>query len=353
MDDGLQQRIADWDGMGVLCRRDEASGSWIFIALHDATLGRPTGGTRLKSYPAPSDALRDAMRLAEGMTHKWAALDFDCGGGKGVIAVPEAIDAAGRERALRVYGELIQALGGGFATGRDLGTTDADMLLLSGITEHVHGVDRQRGTVRDPGPFTAAGVFAALESTVERLDGRPGLAGRRVLVQGLGAVGLPLARRLAAAQVELLVSDVDATRADAVAAELSAASVAAAAVYDTPCDVYAPCAVGATLNAETIPRLACSAVVGSANNQLREGADAERLHRRRVLYAPDFIANGGGALAFGLIHRGAHDERDLFRRVDSIRDSLGEVLDEARRHDESPLAAARRRVQRALARGVS
>jgi len=352
MDDRLQELIAGWDGLGVLMRHDEPSGSWIFIALHDATLGRPTGGTRMKRYATPAEGLRDALRLAEGMTHKWAALDFDCGGGKGVLALPGPLDGAQRERLLRRYGELIRELHGAFSTGRDLGTTDEDMALLAGITEHVHGVDRESGRVRDPGPFTAAGVLAAMRSTVRRLDRTDGLARCRVLVQGLGAVGLPLARRLADEGAALLVSDIDAARAAATGAELGAETIPADAVYGTPCDVYAPCAVGATLNAETIPRLACAAVVGSANNQLGEEADAERLQRRGILYAPDFIANGGGALAFGLIHRGVRDEEELRRRVDSIGESLGRVLDESAERGESPLRAARRRVERTLSRAL-
>ncbi len=334
--------------MGVVIRHDAATGTWIFIALHDDRLGSPVGGTRMKSYASPVDGLRDAMRLAEGMTHKWAALGFDSGGGKAVLAIPGPLRSSDRRGLLRRYGRLVETLGGAFSTGRDLGTTDEDMLVLAEVTGHVHGVNREAGTAKDPGPFTAAGVLAALRATLGFAYGTDRLDGRTVLVQGIGGVGDPLARKLAAAGARLLLCDLDTARVERLAAELQGEVVAADAVFDTPCDVFAPCALGAVLDARSVPLLRCRAVVGSANNQLAEDADADRLHARGILYAPDFIANGGGALAFGLMHRGVTDEGLIAARLEGIGDSVREVFEEAAGRDESPLHAAHRRVERVL-----
>lgn len=344
---GIQGLIEGWDGLAVVVRHDAATGTWIFIALHDDTLGRPTGGTRFRVYERPEDGLLDAQRLAQGMTHKWAAVGVDLGGGKAVLAPPGPLGDNERRALLRRYGRLVESLHGGFATGEDLGTTPDDMALVSSETRWVIG-GHGGADPMDPGPFTARGVFRGLAAAVRAALGDE-VAGTSVLVQGVGDVGEPLARELAAAGARLLLSDVDGRRLRALAAELEAEVVDPGAVYDTPCDVFAPCAVGAVLNAETIPRLRCRVVAGSANNQLAESADAERLHRRGILYAPDFVINGGGALAFGLIELGTTDPAELYRRVEALGDSLGEIFAEATTAGESPLAAAERHVERRLA----
>ena len=347
--------IAAWDGLGVVVRHDRPTGAWIFIALHDDTLGRPTGGTRMWVYPTPEDGLRDALRLAEGMTSKWAAVGIDFGGGKAVLAVPGPLEGEARRGLLRRYGRLVHSLHGSFSTGEDLGTTPEDMAEIAAEAPWVMGGTGPDGLPLDPGPFTARCVFRGAVAAVRHAfaDG-DGLAGRTFLVQGLGDVGGPLARLLAGAGARLLVSDLDATRIATLAGELGEATVQAVpadAVYDTPCDVFAPCAIGGVLNRDTIPRLGCRVVAGSANNQLAEEADAERLHERGILYAPDYVINGGGALSFGLMELGETDPDLLFARVEALGDSLGEIFREAAERGESPLRTSQRRVQQALARG--
>ena len=340
--------IRAWKGEAVLSRFDAATGTWIFIALHSSRLGPPVGGCRMKTYPTPADALRDAMRLAEGMTFKWAAHGMKCGGGKAVLAVPRPLHGEKRRGLLMRFAGILNLLHGGFATGRDLGTTDDDMRILAGVSRWVHGVDRETGVVRDPGPYTARGVLAAIHATCRRVVPAGNLAGSVILIQGAGAVGAPLARLLAEQGARLLVSDVVADRAAALAGELGASIVAPEAVYDTPCDIYSPCAVGATLNAGTISRLQCKGVAGSANNQLAEEEDADRLHDRGILYAPDYLANGGGARVFWSIHRGMTDESELMGLADGIGDALDDLYREATEHDESPARTSRRRVEAAL-----
>ncbi len=329
----MQKLIEAWSGESVVTRYDHAAQTWMFIAIHDTTLGAAMGGCRMKVYSGPEEALHDAMRLAEGMTYKWATIGFDLGGGKSVLAVR--------------FGRLIDSLKGAYACGPDLGTTPEDMAVIARETRHVHGGTRQ-GETADPGPYTALGVWAGMRSAARQVFGDGQLAGRSVLIEGVGDVGIPLARLLQESGARILVSDIDDERAAAVAAEVGGEVVAAERVYETPCDVYAPCAVGATLSAETVAVLQCRIVAGSANNQLAEPEDAERLHARGILYAPDYVINAGGATALPLLGRGEHTEDEIRERVRGFERALDEIFTEASERNESPLYAAVRRVERVL-----
>lgn len=348
-EDDVKSLIEQWNGLGVVSRYDNETDSWTFVALHDDTLGRPVGGTRLRVYESPEDGLRDAMRLAEGMTHKWAALEFPFGGGKAVLALSRTLHLEERETLLRGYGRLLDALGDAFGTGEDLGTTPDDMLFLSRLAPNIHGIDRERGVAMDPGPYTARGVLAATHATANAKWGTRALSDRRILVQGTGDVGLPLVELLSREGARLIVSDIDGSRARSVGADFGAEVVDAEAVYETPCDIFAPCAVGGVLNSSTIPRLQCTAIAGSANNQLEDPSDADTLHDRGILYAPDYIANSGGALAFGSINQGVTDTGEIGNRLDRLEHSLEQIFQEADECGESPARAARRRVERVLA----
>jgi leucine dehydrogenase len=345
----LETALRDWEGEGVVTSFDRPTGAWIFIALHSSALGRPVGGTRLRSYPTPADGLRDAQRLAETMTAKWAILELPRGGAKAVLAVPPELAAAARDGLLRRYGALVEGLRGAFATGEDLGTTPADMAIVAQHTRFVHGVEADR--VTDPGPFTARGVYRGIEAAAREVLGRAELRGLAVLVQGVGDVGLPLARELAAGGARLLLSDVDGTRLARAVAELGAEAVAPERALETPCDVLAPCAVSGVVSAATAPRLACRVVAGSANAQLETPADAERLHRRGIVYVPDYVINAGGALAFTLHGEGERDAAVLLAHMDRIGTIVAAILREAAASREPPLHAAARRVAQRLALG--
>lgn len=347
----LLDLIARWDGLGVLVRRDEPTGAWIFVALHDDTLGPATGGCRMKVYPRPEDGLADALRLAEGMTHKWAAMDFPFGGGKTVLAVPRIPEGDERRALFRRFGGLLNSLRGAYGTGADLGTTVEDMQTIAEESEYVIGVHGRSDGPMDPSPFTALGVFAGIRAALRHRYGTDDFRGRTVLVEGVGAVGGPLARRIAEAGGDLLVADADVRRAEEVASELGGIAVKGSAPSSTECDVYAPCAVGATLSRASIPALRCEIVAGAANNQLKEPADADRLAERRILYAPDYVINGGGAMAFTLIYRGVEDTAELERHVTSIGTRLESIFKEAAATGSSPVVAARAHVDRVLARG--
>jgi len=346
----LEGLIEEWEGIGVVVRHDPPSGAWIFVALHDDTLGRPVGGCRMKRYESPAEGLLDAMRLARGMTYKWATIECSFGGGKSVLAVPRPLSGEERRGLLRRFGQLLESLRGTYATGEDLGTTPEDMRVIAGETRWVMGVASDDDEPEDPGPYTALGVLAGIEAAAGHVWGGDGLEGRSVLIQGVGDVGGPLARLLAEEGAELLVSDLDEGRAAAVAREVGGRTVDGEAVYDTECDIFAPCAVGAVLHPATISRLRCRVVAGSANNQLRSEEDARRLHDRDILYVPDYVINAGGALAFALMHEGLTDRDRLEARILALGGVVAEILEDARRRDELPHDGARRRAEAALGR---
>jgi leucine dehydrogenase len=346
--EGFLELIEAWDGVGVVVRHDEPTGSWIFIALHDDTLGPMVGGCRMQVYARPEDGLRDAMRLGRGMTHKWAAINFPFGGAKAVLAIPKPLVGSERRGLLHRFGALLNSLDGAYGTGEDLGTTPEDLREVASVSKHVIGIHGIEDAPSDPGPFTALGVFAGIRSALRHRHGSDDLTDRSVLVQGVGHVGGPLARMISKAGGSVLLCDVDADLAFAISVEIGGNVVTQENVYRTRCDVYAPCAVGATLSPATIPNLRCDIIAGSANNQLESVADAHALAERGILYAPDYVVNAGGAMAFTLIYQGERRVAELEWRVRGIGDALDEIFAEAEAAGESPLEAAQRRVQRAL-----
>ncbi len=285
-----------WNGEALLERHDAETGATILIALHSSRLGPASGGTRMKTYPDLAAARRDAERLSEGMTYKWAAAGFPRGGGKAVLAVPPGLAGDARDGLLRRYGALIQDLGGRFWTGADVGTSSRDMDVIAETgAPYVFSRTPAHGGAGDSAGWTALGVEAGIRATCARLFGDPSLSGRRIVVQGAGSVGAALIARLRAAGAEVAFSDVDEAAVRRQRDE-GLAYLDPATVLEAPCDVLSPCALGGVLDSATIPRLRCRAVAGAANNQLGEPEDAERLRARGILYAPDFVINAGGAV---------------------------------------------------------
>jgi leucine dehydrogenase len=346
----LESLIERWDGLAIVSRHDPVSDAWIFICMHDNTLGPCTGGTRMKIYDSPAEGLRDGMRLAEGMTCKWAAIKEPVGGGKAVIALTRLLDDTARRRLLLLYGELVESLNGAFKTGEDMGTTSSDMQVIAERCSHVHGFHPIDGGKVDPSPFTARAVFEGIKSAAGIVFGSEDLDSRTVLIQGVGNVGVGLAQLIHDSGATLLLSDIDTERTAEAARRLDAKVVDPGAVYAAECDIYAPCAVGATVNEQTIPELRCRIIAGSANNQLAEPADAQRLLDRDIIYVPDYIINAGGALSFAMMDKGHADLDALLEEMTSIGVTVREILQEAADHHESPVAAAERRVQETLAR---
>ncbi len=280
------------------------------------------------------------------MTRKNAAAGLDFGGGKGVIfGDPRTIKS---ERLLRAYGRAVQSLGGAYVTAEDVGTTVADMEMVDRETSFVGGGSRDTGGSGDPSPTTARGLIAATRGTARFLWGDDDLSGRHVAIQGVGKVGGALARYLAEAGASLTIADVNDEAVSALASELGAAVAAPDAVHATDCDVFAPCALGGALNADSIPELRCAAVVGSANNQLASDDLADEVARRDILYVPDFIVNAGGVI--NLAEEVGHEYREerALRRIDGIGDTTLEVLTRARDAGVTPLAEAIARADRRI-----
>jgi leucine dehydrogenase len=296
----------------------------------------------MRVYPTPADGLADAMRLSGAMTRKMAAANMPRGGGKGVLAVPELPTGEPRRRLLRRYGELVASLGGSYRTAGDMNISPADLDVVAETCPWVYGTTGRGG---NSGRGTARGGLHAIRATVEHLFGSPDLAGRSVLVQGAGSVGALLARELTEAGARVAVSDVDAARASATGCE----TVSPERAVETEVDVYSPCAVGGTLNAESIPRLACRAIAGCANNQLAEPEDAERLHGRGILYAPDYVVNAGGIIQLIGLEDEGWNEAQLEERLAGIGDTLRALFAEAETSGITPAEAAERLVSRRLA----
>ena len=341
----VAELLERWDGEHVVVRRDDAADAWIIVCIHSLRRGPAGGGTRLKEYESLGAALQDGLRLAAGMTRKLAVHDLPYGGGKAVIAVRELPTGDERRRLFERYGDLLESLGGSFVTGPDVNTREEDMDVIGERTRHVFCRSVERGGSGDPSVHTALGVFHGIRASLRHVFGSGELAGRTVLVQGAGSVGGKLARSLLVAGATVFVSDVDEERARATGGTVVPVERAPA----EECDVYAPCALGATLNAESIPLLRCRIVAGGANNQLATPEDGERLRARGILYAPDYVINGGGALhGIGLEQLGwTHEKLDA--EVERIGDTLTRIYAEAEQQGVSTGEAAERLAAERLA----
>jgi glutamate dehydrogenase/leucine dehydrogenase len=339
---GFESLLAGWDGEHAVVRHDPESGTWMFVCVHSRTRGPAAGGTRMRVYPTPPEGLADAMRLSEAMTWKMAAAGMPRGGGKAVLAVPELPTGDARRSLLLRHGELVASLGGSYRTAGDMNISPEDLDVVAETWPWVYGTTSGGG---NSGRGTARGTLHAIRATVEHAFGSRELAGRSVLVQGAGAVGATLARELAAAGARVLVSDVDEERAAATGCE----TVSPDRVVETEVDVYSPCAVGGTLNADSIPRLACRAIAGCANNQLAEPEDSGRLRERGILYAPDFVVSAGGIIQLIGLEDEGWTEAQLEERLAGIGDTLRTLFAEAEAEGITPAEAADRLARRRVA----
>jgi leucine dehydrogenase len=351
--DSFQSLIQDWDGENVIIRFDRPSGAWIFIAVHCTRLGPATGGTRMRPYPDPQTALADAMRLAEGMTYKYAVPGFARGGGKAVICVPDGIDPERRVGLLHRYGSLLHRLGGYFQTGPDIGTSPDDMDTIAETgAPHVFCRTPAAGGAGSSGPLTALGVFTGIQVACEHVFRTPSLADRRVLVQGLGSVGETLVEHLRGAGADVMFSEIDDRLVERYRDEAGLTFVPADAVYDTPCDVYSPCALGGVLNDDTAARLDCRIVAGGANNQLARADVIDALQARDILYVPDYVVNVGGAMGITGMEAMGWSRAEAEREVtEAVRGALRRILDLVAAEGISTEAAARRIAEKRLSSG--
>ncbi len=336
----FEELLERWDGEQAVIHCDRVSGGWIFVCMHSTQLGPAAGGTRLKVYDSPADGLQDAMRLSAGMTAKLAVADLGLGGGKAVLAMPKIPGGDERSALLHRYGDIVASLGGSFITSSDVGTGESDMDVIAERTEHVFGRSVAKGGAGDPGPFTAVGVFHGIRASLAHVHGSGDLSGRTVLVQGVGSVGAALAELLGRDGAAVLVADVDAERAKMVASSVGGTAVETDKAIATECDVYAPCALGATLSAESVPQLRCRVVAGSANNQLAKPEAADFLRAAGILYAPDYVINAGGAIAINFLELNSRSQAEVDAALVRIGDTLREIYARADTEGITTAAAA-------------
>ena len=345
----FESLLRDWDGEETVVRFDESSGSWMFIGVHSTTLGPGMGGTRMKTYAEPADGMRDVLRLSSAMTSKMAMASVPLGGGKAVLAVPEIPQGRDRRELLLRYGDLVESLHGTYVTACDMNTGPPDMDVIAERCSSVLGRTEANGGSGTSAPNTAMGVFHGIGAAVAHAFGSADLEGRTVAVQGVGAVGAPLARMLSKVGARLVLADVDDVRAKELAEELEAEVAPADQIAEVPCDVFVPCATGGVLNPETIPNLRCRVIAGAANNQLGEPADAERLAARGVLYAPDYVVNAGGVIHLVSYEMLDEGDDEVAERLRGIGDTLTEVFARAQADGISTGAAADAIVAKRLA----
>ncbi len=320
----------------VVLFSDPAVGYRAVIAIHSTRLGPGVGGTRLRPYARDEDALADALGLSRAMTLKSALAGLPFGGGKAVLLQPAG--SFDRAALFEAHGRAIETLGGRFVTGEDVGVSPDDLELTRRTTRYVAGLASGAG---NPAPYTARGVLRAMQAAAERVWGSPDLAGRRVALQGCGAVGSSLATALRAAGAHLVVADVDAQRLAAVADATQAEVASPDEILHVECDILAPCALGGVLSARQLGQLRCKVVCGAANNQLATPAVAAALAERGVLYVPDFAANAGGVIS------GAQDllgwtPAEVTRAIDGIGATVGQVLELSEREGCTTAEAAER-----------
>jgi len=304
--------------------RDAQAGLTAIIAIHSTHLGPAAGGARFWHYAQPDAAVMDALRLSRGMSFKNAMAGLPMGGGKGVILA----DPAGTKtpELLAAFGRAIDSLAGRYVTAEDVGMSDSDMVAIATATRHVSGLPVVAGHAGgNPGPSTAKGVYLGVLAAIRRTLGKENAAGVHIAIQGVGSVGGGLARLLSADGARLTLADLDVGRAHALAAELGADVVAAGDIMTMEADIFSPCALGAILNERSIAGLRVGAVAGGANNQLATPADADRIHARGILYAPDYVINAGGIINVVLEYLGQGDRAEVDARVARIPERLEEI----------------------------
>lgn len=346
---------------GVHSFYDEKTGLKAIIAVHSTARGPAVGGCRMWPYATAAEALEDVLRLSRGMSYKNAMADLEMGGGKSVIIGDSRTQKT--PELFQAFGRCVNTLGGSYYSAEDVGVSVADIAEARKATEYVLGLSGGEWGSGDPSPVTAEGVFRSNLVAAKRLWGQDDLSGLTISVQGVGHVGGYLCDKLHKAGARLIVTDVNETVLREVAERTGAEIVAPDAIYDVQADIYAPCALGATLNDQTLDRLKVKAVVGAANNQLADESIGRKLFERGVLYAPDYVVNGGGIInvASELTARetgGAYDPAWVDQKLTRLMQTLEEVLEraeaEGRPTHEVADAVAEARIQAARdARGVA
>lgn len=327
---------------------DEKTGLRAIVCLHDTTFGPGLGGTRaISTYETEADAVDDVLRLARGMTFKATLANIPFGGGKAVIMLPKG--EFDRPALFEAFGRAVDTLGGRYITTEDSGTSPADVAHMRKGTSHVVGMPKELGGSGDPSPFTAFGVARGIEALAKFHFGRSDLEGMKISILGVGNVGYPLAKLLHERGAKLYVADINEAAVKRAEDELGATGVSADALIGLEVDVFAPCALGGAINDDTIGKLRCKAVAGSANNQLREDRHGKELFERGIAYVPDYVINAGGLINVAQEVAG-YDEEKSRAKCSEIYDTVYSILERVKTEGSRPEVVADRIVLERLAK---
>jgi len=321
----------------VFCN-DSETGLKAIIAIHDTTLGPALGGTRMWNYANEEEAIEDVLRLSRGMSFKAAISGLKLGGGKAVIIGDAKTEKT--EALMRKFGQYVNSLGGKYITAEDVGMSPKDMEYVRMETKHVTGIPKSMGGSGDPSPVTAFGVFMGMKASAKYKWGSDDLNGRIVLVQGIGHVGENLVKHLSDDGAKVIINDINEKRLAQISKQYGAEIVMGDSIYDLDIDIYAPCALGATVNPDTISRLKCEIIAGAANNQLAEEIrDGNLCSEKGIVYAPDFLINAGGLInVYSEIN--GYNREEAMSQTRAIYDTTLEILKKAELENITTNAAA-------------
>jgi len=332
VEQGVYARVAQMGHEQVVFCYDEPTGLKAIIAIHNTVLGPALGGTRMWNYANEQEALTDVLRLSRGMTFKASVSGLNLGGGKAVI-IGDASKIK-TEAFLRRFGKFVNSLGGKYYTAEDVNMKTADMEYIAMETKYVTGLPESMGGGGDPSPVTAYGVYMGMKATAKKVFGGDNLSGKKIGVQGIGQVGTHLVEYLVKEDAKVFITDIADEKVKALAQKLGVTGVSGDAFYDLDMDIYAPCALGATINDDTIPRLRCSMIAGAANNQLKdELKHGYKLLDHRIVYAPDFLINAGGLINVYNEYLGNYNRERVNQQAEKIYDTCLAILNVAE-HDK-------------------
>ncbi|WP_286883453.1 branched-chain amino acid dehydrogenase [Aneurinibacillus sp. UBA3580] len=343
---GIFEYMEKYDYEQLVFCQDQNSGLKAIIAIHDTTLGPALGGTRMWTYDTEEEAIEDALRLARGMTYKAAGAGLNLGGGKAVIIGDPRKDK--NEEMFRAFGRYIQGLNGRYITAEDVGTTVADMDTIHMETDYVTGVSPAFGSSGNPSPVTAYGVYRGMKAAAKEAFGTDDLSGKIIAVQGVGNVAYNLCRHLHEEGATLIVTDINKDNVQRAVDEFGAKAVDPNDIYSQDCDIFAPCALGAIINDNTIPQLKAKVIAGAANNQLREERHGDIIQEMGIVYAPDYIINAGGLINVADELQGYNRERAI-KKVETIYDTIQKVIEISKRDNIPTYKAADRMCEERIA----
>jgi leucine dehydrogenase len=323
----------------VFCN-DNATGLKAIIAIHNTVLGPSLGGTRMWNYNNEMEALNDVLRLSRGMTYKSSVAGLNLGGGKAVI-IGDAKKIKS-EALLRRFGKFVDSLGGKYITAEDVAMSSRDMEIINMETDYVSGLPENMGGSGDPSPVTAYGVYVSMKASAKEVWGSDSLSGKRILVQGIGHVGESLVAHLTKEGAKVYINDISEERVKAAVNKYKAEAVAADKMFDLDIDIYAPCALGATVNDNTLNSLKCRVICGAANNQLAdEKKHGLMVKEKGILYAPDFVVNAGGIINVYYELEGYNRERAMIH-AEKIYETTWNIIQIAKQENIPTYQAANR-----------